>query len=91
MTFQKEKIADFLQLFESNKQKIRNFKGCLYLRLMQDLHTENVFFTYSHWENENDLENYRKSELFQGVWANTKLYFLEKPEAWSVKEIVCLD
>jgi len=42
------------------------------------------FFTYSKWEKESDLETYRNSELFKGVWATTKPMFEAKANAWSV-------
>jgi len=33
MTFQEEKVAAFLENFESNKKKIRSFPGCRHLEL----------------------------------------------------------
>jgi hypothetical protein len=33
------------------------------------------------------LENYRNSDLFKGVWAETKIKFSDRPEAWSFEEI----
>jgi len=49
-----------------------------------------VFFTYSYWNDESDLENYRKSELFKNIWSATKKNFSAKPEAWSVHKLVSL-
>ena len=43
--------------------------------------------TYSHWENEQALENYRLSETFGTIWPKIKLWFAEKPEAWTVNEV----
>jgi hypothetical protein len=37
------------------------------------------------WDDPKYLEAYRQSELFEGVWAKTKVLFDAKPEAWSVK------
>ena len=50
-----------------------------------------IFFTYSYWENKQDLENYRNSELFKDVWAKTKVFFNDKPLAWSVDKRVSLN
>ena len=36
------------------------------------------------WEKESDLETYRNTELFKGVWATTKPMFASKAGAWSV-------
>jgi len=60
------------------------------LELYQDKNNPELFFTYSYWETEIDLENYRNSELFYDVWQFTKQLFNAKPEAWSVNKLVSL-
>ena len=90
MSFHEENIPAFLENFELIKDKIRNAPGNRLLELYQDKNNKCIFFTYSYWETEEDLENYRKSELFNGVWAFTKKLFNDKPEAWSVDKIVSL-
>ncbi|GGE14924.1 putative quinol monooxygenase [Psychroflexus salis] len=90
MTFKPDEIEAFKVLFEANKDKIRNVEGCLFLELYQDLRNKSVFFTYSYWKNETNLENYRKSSLFQKIWSSTKVKFNAKPEAWSVQKLVSL-
>jgi hypothetical protein len=42
--------------------------------------------TYSAWENEEALENYRVSPLFQSIWPTIKPWFSARPEAWSLME-----
>jgi len=90
MSFEENKIEDFLKNFHQNKEKIRDFKGCLFLELYQEKDNPNVFFTYSYWDSEIYLNHYRKSELFIRVWAKTKAMFNAKPEAWSVDKVVSL-
>jgi heme-degrading monooxygenase HmoA len=90
MSFHLENIPAFLENFEIMKEKIRNAPGNRFLELYQDKNDKCIFFTYSFWETENDLENYRQSELFYDVWAFTKKLFNSKPEAWSVDKIVSL-
>lgn len=90
MRFHQEHIASFLALFEEKKKAIRASKGCLRLELYQDKSNPELFFTYSHWNTTDDLEQYRQSELFTTVWAKTKILFNDKPEAWSVDKRVCL-
>ncbi len=85
MTFQPEKVAEFLSNFEASKESIRGFDGCEHLELLQDRHRKEVFFTYSYWRDEEALQNYRDSELFKETWAKTKILFDEKPEAWSLE------
>lgn len=90
MSFAEENIPAFLENFEIIKDKIRNAPGNRLLELYQDKTNKSIFFTYSYWETEEDLENYRKSELFNTVWAFTKKLFNDKPEAWSVDKLVSL-
>ena len=72
MSFHEEHIPAFLENFELMKNKIRNSEGNRFLELYQDKYDNGIFFTYSYWETEEDLENYRKSELFYDVWTFTK-------------------
>ena len=91
LSFEESNIEIFLEIFNINKNNIRNFKGCRLLQLLRDKENPSIFFSYSYWESENDLENYRNSELFKRVWAETKVLFNNKPEAWSVENIELLD
>lgn len=90
MTFQEDRVDDFLENFHNHKDQIRNFPGCEQLKLLRDVNDPRIFFTYSWWQEATDLENYRQSDLFQGVWAFTKTLFAAKPEAWSTNEIESL-
>ena len=91
MSFHEEKIPAFLENFELMKTQIRNAPGNRFLELYQDKNNKTIFFTYSYWETEDDLENYRKSELFNEVWSFTKKLFNDKPEAWSVDKLASLE
>ena len=90
MNFKEDKIDDFINNFNNNKDKIRNTRGCKLLELYRDKTNPTVFFTYSYWDTELDLENYRNSQLFKNVWDITKLLFKDKPEAWSVDKVYSL-
>ncbi|MEZ4876813.1 MAG: antibiotic biosynthesis monooxygenase family protein [Flavobacterium sp.] len=90
MSFHQENISKFLENFDLMKEKIRNAEGNRYLELYQDKNNPCIFFTYSFWETEQDLENYRQSALFDEVWTFTKKLFNNKPEAWSVDKIATL-
>ncbi len=90
MSFEPSKIDAFLSFFETKKKFIRGFEGCEFLELYRDKTHPNIFFTYSYWNAEADLENYRNSDLFKNVWATTKKSFNDKPEAWSVDKLVSL-
>jgi len=87
MEFQQAKVNTFLDLFYSTRDKIANFDGCTSLELFNSIDAENILFTYSTWESQQHLENYRNSDLFKQVWVKTKEMFCNKPEAWSLTQL----
>ena len=84
MSFELEKVEKFKSIYELNWHKIKGFEGCLHVELLQDNSIPSIFFTYSNWESEKHLNNYRDSIVFKTVWASTKVLFNEKPEAWTL-------
>lgn len=88
MTFKEENINDFLKLFETSRSKIAGMKGCSHLELMKDPNNTSIFFTYSIWDTEEDLNSYRKSETFENIWGQCKKYFADKPEAFSMESLL---
>ena len=91
LTISEENIPSFEKIFEDTKDTIRNTKGCRLLELYRDRTDSRIFFTYSYWNTEDDLEAYRNSEFFKNVWGQTKQLFALKPEAWSVDKMVVLN
>ena len=88
MTFREEEVTHFLEMFATKRSFIRNFPGCRHLELQKDYNNPCVFATYSLWDSEEDLNNYRHSELFAEVWAETKSKFAAKPMAFSLKKFI---
>ncbi|MGZ3899358.1 MAG: putative quinol monooxygenase [Bacteroidia bacterium] len=88
MSFHPDKVEDFKALFKANYKQIAGFEGCSHVELLQDINNSSVFFTYSVWKDQASVENYRQSELFARVWSATKILFNNKPEAWSVEELI---
>ncbi len=86
MKFRENEVENFLKIFSEKRELIQNFPGCYSVRLLRDRQDANVFFTYSVWKSEEDLESYRQSDLFRDVWSNTKKLFAEKAEAWSLDD-----
>lgn len=85
MTFYEDKVDDFLKIFEESKHKIRAFPGCNHLELHRDYNANHIFSTYSYWDSEEAINNYRNSDLFKSVWSRTKVLFAEKTMAFSHK------
>jgi len=85
MTFAEENVPAFLEIFKASRDRIRSYPGCRRLELLQDYHLPHVYSTYSHWDSEEALNNYRKSELFGSVWKPTKALFAEPAQVFSFK------
>lgn len=91
MKFEPDAVKSFQDLFQKNRDKIRQFDGCQRLELYQDQKDKTLFFTYSYWESETHLNSYRHSALFAEVWKATKIGFSQKAEAWSLDKLVELN
>lgn len=87
LTFKRENIASFEQIFETTKDQIRNFEGCTNLELYQSIEDPGIFFTYSYWSSDEYLQAYRQSDFFKKVWGETKKLFKAKPQAWSLNKL----
>lgn len=84
MQFNEDFLAEFQETFKGVQPKIAAFKGCKGVQLLQDQQQINTFFTISLWEDEDHLEDYRRSELFRETWTSIRPNFSAKPEAWSL-------
>jgi hypothetical protein len=87
MTFRPDSVDTFLAIFDESASQIRSFPGCHHLELWKDAAGTNVFTTYSLWEDEAALEQYRRSELFTRTWSRTKALFSASPIALSHRQI----
>ncbi len=91
MSFQPEKVDEFLSLFNQVSGRIRASDGCMYLKLMRDKDHPNILVTYSKWNDQSDLDNYRHSPLFSDTWAKTKVLFNDKPKAFSLEDLIMVE
>ncbi len=87
LQFQEDKTEEFLTFFETIKLKVSSFPGCMGMQLLQGLPEGTIVITYSHWENEQALENYRHSDTFKQIWSTIKPWFGAGPEAWSLETV----
>ena len=88
MHFTEAGVDEFLDIFNQHKQAIKNFPGCTHLQLLKDADDPNCFSTLSHWNGPDDLENYRKSELFGSVLGRVKTLFSERTQAFSLEKFI---
>jgi len=88
LTFKEDEIETFKTYFPTVSQTIRHQNGCDLLQAWQDINNPAIFFTYSLWNSEEDLNAYRASEFFGIFWKTVKPWFGEKAEAWSFEKII---
>jgi hypothetical protein len=88
MTFKLEYSDEFEAYFLTIKDRVAGQPGCNGVKLLKERGETGVFFTYSHWSSENDLNNYRQTAIFGQIWPTVKNWFAEKAEAWTVDELV---
>ena len=86
LTFQPQYVGTFLERFVHLEPKILSSPGCQHLKVWQSISSPNVIFTYSIWDDEDHLNAYRQSAFFRKTWSQTKEWFSEAPEAWSLTE-----
>jgi heme oxygenase (mycobilin-producing) len=91
MHFTEPGVEEFLQIFNEHKTAIRHFPGCTHLQLLKDVDDATTYTTFSHWDNAQSLENYRKSELFGQVWGRVKTLFSVRSQAFSLEKFIELD
>ena len=84
LQFHPEKLPDFLDHFETIKNKVNGFPGCFGMQLLVDNNKDGTILTYSHWISDVALENYRHSETFGSFWPHIKKWFAKPAEAWTL-------
>ena len=87
MTFREDSSETFKNFTSTIKDTIKSFDGCSHLDIYRDINNPNIFFSYSYWDSEIHLNEYRNSDFFKKTWAKTKQWFDDKPEAWSVNKL----
>jgi quinol monooxygenase YgiN len=88
MQFQPQRTDEFIKVFTDNWQHIKAFEGCSHVELLRDTSDPCTFFTFSIWRSDADIENYRNSDLFKRVWGTVKPMFSDRPQAWSVSDVL---
>lgn len=87
LQIQKNRLSEFLLALSEVKSAISTFEGCKNLSVLQSFEQSEIIFTLSEWENEEMLENYRKSDLFSTVWEKVKPLFAQKAKAVSIPDV----
>ncbi len=90
LTMREADASKFKDYFPTVSSIIRSQEGCNSLQAWQDIHQPNIFFTYSIWNGEEDLNRYRDSAFFLEFWRTVKPWFDAKAEVWTFDKIADL-
>ncbi len=88
MHFTEAGVEQFLKIFKRHQEAIRNVEGCTHLELLKDLSNPLIYTTLSYWQQPQNLENYRESELFKHVWGQVKPLFSSGTQAFSLEKVL---
>ena len=87
LNFKPDKVAEFLEIFNQNKQVLANSDGCICLEIFESTSDIDTYFTISNWQSVEHLERYRQSELFKEIWSKVKPLFNNKAQAWTLNTL----
>ena len=87
LNFQPDKVDEFLEIFNQNKQVLAKSDGCIRLEIFKSTNDTDTYVTISNWQSEEHLEMYRQSELFKDIWSKVKPLFNNKAEAWTLNTV----
>jgi autoinducer 2-degrading protein len=87
LNFQPDKVDEFLEIFNQNKQVLANSDGCICLEIFESTSDIDTYFTISNWQSVEHLERYRQSELFKYIWSKVKPLFNNKAQAWTLNTL----
>ncbi len=85
MNFRPEEVENFLTIFHQSKDKIRHMPGCKHLELWNSQSDASIYYTYSIWDSEDDLNN---------CWLKSKLICVMKkisPLLKNIRKILLLE
>ena len=81
LTFLPDFSEEFYRIYVEKESRIASWPGCSGVKLYQDVNHPAIYFTWSLWESEAHLNDYRHSAFFQETWAVVKKHFAAPPEA----------
>jgi|SRR5690554_411182 len=87
LNIQRDELVKAGSLLEEVSSKVRSMNGCSHLHILEDMHQAGHITTYSHWESEQHLNDYRKSVIFRNFWGAIKPLFASPARAWSSESL----
>ena len=76
----------FQEIYRSRNPYKNGVPGCREVKVMQDVNDDDVYYTVSIWDSNDDLEAYRNSDYFAKTWPMVKAQLSKRAEAFSMAE-----
>ena len=80
-------INAFQEIYRSRNPFTKGVKGCREVKVLKDVDHDDVYYTFSIWDSNEDLEAYRQSNYFAETWPMVKAQLAKRAEAFSMTEI----
>ncbi len=88
LKFRTGKKEAFILTFKAHEMIMKEVEGCNHIELWQDHHNADTMMTYSIWDSERHLNNYRRSETFHHVWSIVKPFFAEPAQVTNLGKVI---
>lgn len=83
-----EEKRDAFELFMKNlREEKLKLAGCLHFDYFHEKNNKNIFYSYTIWESEKYLKQYKKTDLFIEVVSTLKKLCTEEPKAWTIENV----
>ena len=83
----KDSTDEFIKYINSIHDEIFQFTGCHNMEVLNDKDDPKVFFIYTIWKNETELNKFRNSSFNRNFWNTLQDLCESRPEVWTVENI----
>lgn len=84
MTVKEQYIDSFRKRVPVISNEVRRVSGCMHNDIFRDRNNDNIFYSYTIWSSEEDIERYLKSMYYKEIWGDIWDYFKKEPMAWKI-------
>ncbi len=87
MTLKEAHVDSFKKRIPIISIEVRRVSGCMHNDIFRDKNKDNVFYSYTIWNSEEDIEKYLNSQYYKEIWNDLWDYFKIEPQAWKIDNI----
>ena len=80
-------INSFIKRIPIISNEVRRVSGCIHNDIFRDKMKENIFYSYTIWNSDEDIEKYLGSQYYKDIWGDLWDYFEGTPKSWKIDNI----